>query len=451
MLDFASSLVQYLRSLMYQVRHNWIYFSVGACALFGMGLLGFYSRAQIIYFLETSRYVSLLGIAGILLVAFLCSNAPRRISARLVVGALGMQATLAFFILRTSIGCSIVHTIASGLTKIGQFSSHGIAFIFGNLGSASGPWGHVFVFHILPMIIFFGALMSLLFHLGIVQALVRFFSFLIRPILGTSGAETLCAIANSMLGQTEAPLLIKHYLGAMTRSEMMVVMVSGFATLSGSLLVIYGASGVPMEHLLAASVMSIPGSLLIAKMLMPEVEVSKTSSGNALNMKPETKNILDAISTGTVDGLKLAANVAAMLVTFISLIALVNYVLHDLFGWYSLSEMFGRLFAPCAQLLGIPSSEALKAGELLGTKLVVNEFVAYDQLTHAHLSPRTQAILTYALCGFSNFSCIGIQIGGIGALAPEKREQLTSLGLIALLGGTLTNFLNAAIAALFLQ
>lgn len=427
-------------------------YAVAALAALAVSTSGIWWYRSLIneYLFSTSRAWSLLGIVTILLVAVACSRVRSHISPRLVISALTLQFLVAFFILRTSIGCHIVRSIAYSLTKVGQFSSHGINFVFGAIGNPGGPWGHVFAFHILPMIIFFGALMSLLYHLRVVQTLVKFFSFIIRPILGTSGAETLCAIANSMLGQTEAPLLIKHYLGKMTNSEILVVMVSGFATLSGSLLVIYGARGVPMEHLLAASVMSVPGALMIAKILMPETEESCTSGARSISMKPETKNILDAISTGTIDGLHLALNVAAMLITFISLIALLNYLLHDVCGLWSLGQMFGKLFAPCARLMGIPAHEVFTAGELLGTKLVVNEFVAYDQMMGAGLSARSQAILTYALCGFANFSCIGIQIGGIGALAPEKRAQLTKLGLLALLGGTLTNFLNAAIASLLI-
>ncbi len=408
------------------------------------------AHAMVLHLLDSSRYMALAGIVSILLVAAIASRERAMINWRLVANALLLQGVLAFFILRTNAGHALFEMIAQGFTALYGFANHGVQFVFGNLGVANGPAGVVFGLQILPIIIFFGALTALLFHLGIIQLLVRGVAFVVQPLLGTSGAETLCAAANSMLGQTEAPLLIKNYLPTMTESEILVVMVSGMGTISGSLLAIYGSIGVPMQHLLAASVMAVPGALLIAKMLLPETEVSQTGRDASVKIKSETKNILDAISGGTVDGMYLALNVGAMLITFISLIALINYVLHDVCGFYSLNQLFSMIFAPCAQLLGIASSDAAVAGELLGTKLAVNEFVAFSNMTSAGLSERSRAILTYALCGFSNFSCIGIQIGGIGALAPQKRELLTRLGMRALLGGTLANFLNAAIAALLI-
>lgn len=446
----SAPLSSFSESVAYLKRNAFILASLMAvvfcAALFFTGQLSVLQR----YLGEHDRYMSIVGIGVILAIAFACSRSRSMINPRLVISGLAMQFLVAFFILRTHVGQALFSSIAQGFTTVYGFATHGVQFVFGALGMSDGPWGMVFAFQILPIIVFFGALTSLLYHLRIIQVCVKLFSLAIRPLLGTSGAETLCAVANSMLGQTEAPLLIKHYLPTMTHSEILVVMVSGFATLSGALLAIYGSLGVPIAHLLSASVMAIPGSLLMAKMLLPETEQTQTGGGKRIAMKPETKNILDAISTGTVDGLSLAMNVAAMLVTFISLIALVNYALTNIIGTYSLSQFFGFIFAPFARLLGVAPHDAAKAGELLGTKLVINEFVAYSQMTAAGLSPRTMAILTYALCGFANFSCIGIQIGGIGALAPDKREMLTKLGMLALLGGTLTNFLNAAIASLLI-
>ena len=401
------------------------------------------------YLLEHQRYMSVFGVAAILLTAYLFSSSRKHVDYRLILGGLGMQFTIAFLTLKTEIGHFVIQKLADGFSMLYTFSDAGAQFLFGGLANPAGPWGMVFAVKVVSMIIFFGALMSLLFHLRIVQVLVVGISWLVRPILGTSGAETLCAAANSMLGQTEAPLLIKHYLKNMTRSEMLVVMVSGFATLSGSLLALYGSLGIPMVHLLTASVMAIPSSIMIAKILIPETEKPATAAGNSVDMKPESSNMFDAISQGTSDGLHLAANVAAMLIAFISLIALVNYLMVSIVG-FSLDAVLGRAFCYVAALMSISPADCQGAGMLLGKKLVINEFVAFSDFVSMDLTVRSKHILTYALAGFANFSCIGIQIGGIGALAPEKRMQLTQLGLIGLLGGTLANFLNACVAGLLL-
>jgi len=306
----------------------------------------------------------------------------------------------------------------------------------------------------------------LLFHFGIVQFFVSLISRVIRPILGTSGAETLCAISNSFLGQTEAPLLVKHYLEKMTKSEFLLVMISGMATISGALLAVFASLGVPITHLLTSSVMSIPGSILMAKILLPETEKSKTAVGASISFERKTSNMFDAIFVGTTDGLQLALNVGAMLISFLALLVMFNFLLgycsdsiNLLLGYVgfafrlpplSLNLIFSYLFAPFGYLLGFTGVEALKAGELLGTKVAVNEFIAYGNLLEMDLSVRTASIMTYALCGFSNFSCIGIQIGGIGALVPNKRLWLTKLGLYAVLGGALANLMSAMIASLLL-
>lgn len=401
------------------------------------------------YLLSENRYMSLIGIFVIMGIAFLFSRNKTRINLRQVFTALGMQFVIAFFILKTSLGANLFLGISKGFESLYRFADQGCAFVFGNLANIEGPWGFVFAIKVVPIIIFFGALMALLYHIGVVQIFVKGLAFAIRPLLGTSGAETLSVAANSMLGQTEAPLLIKHYLARMTQSEVLTVMVSGMAHLSGSILAVYGLMGVPIVHLLSASIMAIPGAILIAKILMPETEKPETLAGSSINMKPDSKNILDALSTGTSDGLRLAVNVAAMLIAFISLMALASALL-ELCTGFSLSLIFGKLFYGVAYLIGIPAVDCQTAGVLLGEKLVINEFVAYSHFIASNVTPRSLAILTYALAGFSNFSCIGIQIGGIGAICPEKRELLTRLGLMALLGGTLTNLLNAAIAGLFI-
>lgn len=418
------------------------------------------------YFVEYNRYMNLLGVAVILGIAFFCSNNRSKINWRTVGSALLMHFVLAFVVLKTRVGNVLIQWLADSIAQLYCAAEMGIEFLFGSLGFAEGPAGFVFAFKVLPIIVFFGAFMSLLFHWGIIQRAVGAINYCLQPLLGTSGAETLCAIANSFLGQTEAPLLIRHYIKTMTKSEILLVMVSGMGTISGAILAVYAAIGVPIKHLLSASVMAIPATILIAKLLYPETEKPKTMRGAAVETKVETRNALDAISTGTSDGLMLALNVGAMLVAFIALIGLVNSFLsfssaqaNGLFdflglGWHlpglTLQYIFGFIFAPFGWFFGLTGEEVTMAGELIGIKVAVNEMVAYTQLVGMELSDRAVALLTYALCGFSNFSCIGIQIGGIGALAPEKRGILTELGFKAVLGGTLANLLSAMVAGLFL-
>lgn len=401
------------------------------------------------YLLEHNRYCNIFGIIVILLIAYLFSQKRRHIDFKLVLYGLLIQFCLGFLVLKTDAGNRIISVIADGVTQLYQFADQGSRFVFGNLVDPTGAWGFVFAFRVLPVIIFFGAFMAILFHFGIIQKVVTAVSFIIRPLLGTSGAETLCAIANSFLGQTEAPLLIRHYLKHMTKSEILVVMVSGMGTISGAILVVFAAMGVPAVHLLTSSMMSIPGTILIAKMLLPETEKAETNRGAQAEIPAETSNVLDAIASGTSDGLQLAMNVAAMLVAFLGLIAFANAILGSLFST-SLNALFAFIFSPFGYLFGFRGADALAAGELIGTKVAINELIAYGQMVKMGLSDRAVNILTYALCGFSNFSCIGIQIGGIGALVPEKRKWLTELGLYAVLGGTLANLLSAMIAGLLL-
>lgn len=420
------------------------------------------------YLLEHNRYLNIAGIIVILAIAALFSHNRFRINIRLIVTALALEFCVAFVVLRTSFGKQIVSVIAEAVKKLYEFADYGSGFVFGNLANNTNtPWGFVFAVKVLPIIIFFGAFMALLFHMRIVQVCVAGVSYVVRPLLGTSGAETLCAIANSFLGQTEAPLLIKQYLVSMTKSELLVVMVSGMGTISGAILAVFVAIGVPAVHLLAASVMSVIGSILIAKILLPETERPVTRESSQVTLVPDSQNIFDAISKGTSDGLYLALNVGAMLIAFLALLALLNYVLayscyqaNYLLAFYdvswrlpelTLNMIFAYVFAPFGVLLGFTGHEVLAAGQLLGTKVAVNELVAYGELMQMPgLSERTINIMTYALCGFSNFSCIGIQVGGIGALVPTKRTWLTQLGLYAVLGGTLTNLLSAMIAGLLL-
>ncbi len=418
------------------------------------------------YFIEHNRYLNFLGIIVILAIAALFSRKRSAINIRVILSALVLQSALAFCILKTNLGLSLVGSIATHIDTLYSFAQDGIRFVFGSLNNPLGQWGFIFAIRVLPVVIFFSSLTSLLFYMGIIQYAVSAVSLLIRPLLGTSGAETLCAIANSFLGQTEAPLVIRHYLSTMTKSEMLTVMVSGMGTISGSILAVFAAMGIPAQHLLAASVMAIPSTLLIAKILYPETEQPRTMHGASVASAPSARNVLDAISMGTSDGLQLALNIGAMLIAFLALISLLNSTLiwvssgiagvllrlglDTTFPVLTLNTIFAFLFAPFGYLLGLTGTEALKAGELLGIKVALNEMVAYSKIPEMGLSPRALALLTYALCGFSNFSCIGIQIGGIGALAPEKRPWLSELGLLAVLGGTLSNLLSAMIAGLLL-
>ncbi len=420
---------------------------------------------MITYLLEYNRYCNIFGIIVILLIAMAMSAHRRAINWRLVVNALFLEVILAFVMLKTAIGTRTIQAIALGINKLYLCADEGSRFLFGNLIDASGSWAFIFAFKVLPIIIFFGGLMSLLFYLGIVQRCVALISMVIRPVLGTSGAETLCTIANSFLGQTEAPLLIRNYLKNMTKSELLVVMVSGMGTISGAILVVFAAMGIPVAHLLTASIMAIPGTILIAKILYPETDQPETING-ATPAQSQSKNALDAVSTGTTDGLFLALNVGAMLISFISLIALINITFEkssltfnsivSSYGYsfqlplLSLKYIFSWLFAPFGYLLGFRGEEAFQVGSLLGIKVTINELIAFGSLISHQFSERTTAVLTYALCGFSNFSCIGIQIGGIGSLVPEKRQWLTELGLLAVLGSSLSNLLSAMIVGLLI-
>ncbi len=420
------------------------------------------------YFLEHNRYCNLLGIGVVLVIAYLLSYNRRNIDYKLIFNALLLQFVIGFCALKTSVGQWTLETVAFYVRRLYEYAEHGSRFVFGNLIDSSQAWGFIFAFKVLPVIIFFGAFMAILFYLGIIQRIVISIYHLFRLLrLQTSGAETLCAIANSFLGQTESPLLIRHYLKDMTRSEMLVVMISGMATISGSILVVFAAMGVPAEHMLASSVMSIPGALMIAKILYPEDSLPKTA-GDDVQIKTESNasNIFDAIAGGTSDGLMLALNVGAMLISFLALLGLANGVI----GWLgitintllaasgiawqlpalSIQILFGYLLLPFGYLLGFTGQEAFNAARLIGTKIAVNELIAYGDMVTMGLSARAVSIITYALCGFSNFSCIGIQIGGIGALVPERRSWLTQFGLYAVLGGSLSNILCACVAGLLL-
>jgi CNT family concentrative nucleoside transporter len=401
------------------------------------------------YLTKDNRYLCLIGIGVFLLIAFIFSTKKKKINYIRALAAICMQFLLAFFVLKTAIGFKIFAGIAKGFQVLYSFTDAGIGFLFGNLANASGPWGYVFAVKVVPIVIFFGALMAMLYHLGVIQVLVSMIAFVIRPLLGTSGAETLCVTAKSMMGPTEAPLLIKKHLKSMTDSEMFTVMVSGMAMIAASVMAAYGSMGVPLIHMITASIMSIPGSILIAKIMVPETDVPETAAGNKMDTQKDSLNLLDAIAIGTTDGLKLAASVAAMLVAFVSLMAMVDYLL-VFFTGFSLNMIFAKLFYFVAALIGVNGADKEAAGTLLGQKLVINEFIAYVNFVKIALAEKSKIVLTYALCGFSNISVIGILIAGIGSMAPTKRAFLTKFGIRALLAGTLVNLINAAIAGLLI-
>lgn len=411
------------------------------------------------YFIAYNRYLNFFGIFVILAVAWIFSHHKKHINYRLIASALALQAALTYIMLKTIVGISVVKAISAGTQYLYTYAAQGTAFVFGSLADASGPWGVVFAIKVLPIIIFFGAFTALLFHFGIIQKIVMVLGKALRPLLGTTGSETLCALSNAFLGQTEAPLLIKNYLLGMTKSEFLVVMVSGMGTISGAILAVYASMGVAIDHLLASSIIAIPGTILISKILIPETEITKDV---AYDIDAERKgNVFEAISIGTTDGLNLMLNVAAMLVAFIALIALCNGCLGGIsgylnqwFGWnlpvINLDSIFSVLFYPLALLMGFTGNDAFSVAQLLGIKVAVNEFLAYHKMIGMQLPERVQTLTTYALCGFSNFSSIGIQVGGIGVLVPSKKQWLTELGLYAVLGGVLSNLLTALLVGLFI-
>lgn len=418
------------------------------------------------YLLMHNRYANILGIFTILIISWLFSKHRHAINYRLVASGLLMHALIGLVVLRTFIGQSVIAWCAHLFEQLYAVAGEGIGFVFGALGVPQEPWGVVFAIHILPIIIFFGSIMAVLFHWRIIQRIVSGVSSCVQPILQTSGAETLCAIANSFLGQTEAPLLIRNYIGTMTRSEIMLVMISGMGTISGAVLAVFAGMGIPAVHLLTASVMAIPATIVIAKILYPETETPETSGGAVVDKDVPSKNFFDAISLGARDGLHLALNVAAMLITFLSLIGLVNMMLGfsitqvqyflSVVGLditlpnLTLQGIFGYILAPFGWLLGLRGDEIFQAGQLIGIKVAVNEMVAYTELVSMQLSDRAVTLLTYVLCGFSNFSCIGIQIGGIGALEPSQRSVLGEMGFRAVFGAMLANLLSAFVVGLLI-
>jgi concentrative nucleoside transporter, CNT family len=403
------------------------------------------------------RFTGVLGILTILGLAYLFSTSRRSIRLKTVAWGLGLQLALGLFVLRVKSGEWLFQKMGNGAKKLLDFSYVGSSFVFGDLGTNHSSLGLIFAFQVLPTIIFIAAFFAVLYHLGVMQIIIRGAAWLMTIIMGASGAESLNVAASIFMGQTEAPLTIRPFLPKLTKSELMTVMTSGMAHISGGMMAAYmRVGGADAKHLLTAVIMTAPGTLLMAKMLVPETEHPLTAGRVELPPMEKESNVLGAIARGTVDGLHLALNVAAMLITFLALLALVNAIMgwtHLHIAWfpYSLQQVFGWVFAPVAWLIGIPWHDAPTIGNLLGTRMVLNEFVAFAQLGTLKdaLDPRSFTIATFALCGFANFSSIGIQIGGIGALAPEQRSQLAKFGIRAMLAGTMANLMSASIVGVF--
>ncbi len=399
------------------------------------------------------RIRGLVGMIAILGVAVFLSDHRRAISGRVVFWGLVLQWGFALLVLRVPAGVDLVGRAGKGVEAMLECALAGSRFVFGDaLVNSQGPAGFVFAFRVLPTVIFVAALFAVLYHLGIMQWIVRGFAVVMAWLMGTSGAESLNVAASLFLGQTEAPLTIRPYLPRLTRSELLTVMTSGMAHVSGGVMAAYFAAGVEARHILTAVIMTAPGAILISKILVPETEKPETlGKVHAAEASTDT-NVLDAASRGTRDGLHLALNIAAMLIAFVGLIALINLGL----AWVGtdLQSILGWAMAPVAYLLGVPWEDVRQVGKLLGTRTVLNEVIAFNDLgtliKDNMLMERSVVISSFALCGFANISSIGIQLGGIGALAPERRHDLARLGVKALLAGTLANYLSACIAGIFL-
>ena len=414
--------------------------------------------------LNLPRLQPLTGLIVILAIAYCFSTNRRAIDKRTVAWGLGLQILFALIVLKTAIGQQVFKSLAAVINRLLDFAFVGSSFVFGPLGNkevwpkimtqilgAEGAqYSVIFAFQVLPTIIFIAALFAILYYLGIMQLVVRAFAVVMHRVMRASGAESLNVAASIFMGQTEAPLTIRPFLPRMTESELMTVMTAGMAHISGGIMAAYILFGIRAEHLLTAVIMTAPGTLMMAKIFVPETQVPETMGSVKLEVERTDVNIIDAAGRGTGEGLSLALNVGAMLISFLALIALINAVLG--LAHLSLEMIFGWVFAPIAWAMGVPWKDAPVIGNLLGTRMALNEFVAYARLgaMQSAIDPKSFTIATFALCGFANFSSIGIQIGGIGALAPTRRHDLARLGFRAMLAGTLANFVTATIAGFLL-
>ncbi|WP_113907810.1 NupC/NupG family nucleoside CNT transporter [Aliidiomarina celeris] len=397
--------------------------------------------------------IGLLGMLFLLSVAYIFSTARSRIKWRTVVGAFALQVGLGAFVLYVPFGQDVLLSMSNGVANVIGYADAGFAFLFGDIGAYSQ--GFIFAIHVLGVIIFFSALISILYHIGVMAWIIKLIGGGLQKLLGTSRPESMSAAANIFVGQTEAPLVVRPYIPTMTRSELFAVMVGGLGSVSGSVLAGYAGIGVELKYLIAACFMAAPGALLMAKIIMPETEEPQ----NELTHVPTEErraNVIDAAASGASSGLQLAMNVGAMLLAFVALIALFNGILGWFGGWFgqpelTLQQIFGFVFQPLAWLLGVPWSDASLAGSFIGQKLAINEFVAYLDFVNYkdQMSAQAQVIVTFMLCGFANISSIAILLGGLGGMAPSRRKEIAQLGVRALLAATLANFMSASIAGVF--
>lgn len=403
------------------------------------------------------NFQGILGIASILLIAFFLSDNRKEINKKTIFNGIVLQFLLGVFILVTPIGKPIFQYLDSAVTRLISFADAGSDFLFQSyITGAFEPALVNFAFRTLPTVIFFSALISVLYHFGIIQIVVKGFAVIFQRILKTSGSESLSVSANIFLGQTESPLLVRPFVSTMTKSELATIMIGGFATAAGGVLAIYVGwlSDLPgiAGHLLTASVMSAPAAIVIAKIIFPEIEESKTMGNLNLQIEKTTSSAMEALASGASSGLKLAANIAAMLIAFLAILAMINYLLS--FAGVSLESILGFIFMPLAWAMGAPWNEASILGALMGKKLVFTELIAYTDLqtliNSQAISERTAIIAAYALCGFANFGSIGIQLGGIGSIAPDRIKDISSLVAKAMIGGALASWLTASIAGILL-
>ena len=407
--------------------------------------------------------MSLIGMVVLLGIAVLLSKNKRAINFRTVGGAFAIQFLFGAFVLYTSFGQTVLGAMTNGVQSIIDFGNDGINFLFGGL-TTNDSIGFIFAINVLPVIIYFSALISVLYYLGIMKWIINLIGGALSKILGSSRAESLSATANIFVGQTEAPLVVRPFIDSMTKSELFAVMCGGLASVAGSVLAGYANMGVPLEYLIAASFMAAPGGLLFAKIIMPETETPKVDLSEVnQSLSNQPVNVIDAAASGASSGLKLALNVGAMLLAFVGLIALLNGIfggIGSVFGYdeLTLELILGYIFSPLAFIIGVPWEEATTIGSFIGQKLVVNEFVAYLNFvpylaedTPIMLSDKSKAIVSFALCGFANLSSIAILLGGLGGIAPSRRGEIARFGLLAVAAGTLSNLMSATIAGLFLS
>jgi CNT family concentrative nucleoside transporter len=404
-----------------------------------------------------SNLIGLAGIAVILGIAFAFSSNRKAINLRIVGAAFALQVVVAVIVLYWEKGRVGIEWLSNGVMAVIGFSQAGINMVFGPLADTNIV-GFSFAINVLPIIIFFSALMSVLYHLRVMEWIVKLVGGALHKIIGTGAVESMNAAANIFVGQTEAPLVVRPYLKGLTEAQMFTVMVSGLASIAGTVLAGYAMMGAELKYLLAAAFMAAPGGLLMAKIIMPDDQIVRSGEHEKLVMeRSEHKNLILAAASGTSDGLRLAANIGAMLIAFVALIALFNGIVGGVFGLFgvegiTLQLLLGKLFQPLMYLLSVPWAEAEAAGALFGEKLILNEFVAFSNLNEylAGMSPRTVAITTFSLCGFANLSSIAILLGGLGVLVPEKRDLIGQLGIKAVLAGSLSNLMSAALAGLLL-